>query len=46
MKRRLLNPRTRRPGRFQLMGFVQRDTNLENVRHGYRLGRHYGLIDP
>ena len=36
---------TRLSGRFQIMGSVQRDTDLENVRHCYELGRRYGLID-
>lgn len=44
MMRGLLNPRTRLPGRFQVMGFVQRDTDLENVRHCYELGRRYGSV--
>jgi hypothetical protein len=42
MMRRLFTPRARIPGRFQVMGFVLRDTALEKVATCYRAGREYG----
>ncbi len=46
MMRRLLNPGTLLPGRFQVMGFVQRDTDLDSVRRCYEDGRRFGVIGP
>lgn len=40
----ILTPRARVPGRFQVMGFVLRDTALSRIAACYRAGREYGRI--
>jgi hypothetical protein len=44
MMRSILNPTVKIPGRFQLMGFVNKLTPLENVRACYEAGREFGVI--
>ncbi|MDO8587202.1 MAG: uroporphyrinogen decarboxylase family protein [Armatimonadota bacterium] len=45
MMRNLLTPAAKLPGRFQVVGFVTRDTALENVRACYEAGLRYGVIE-
>lgn len=45
MVKALMTRGARLPGRFQLMGFVNRVTPLENVRAAYEAGREFGQID-
>ena len=44
MLRGLLTPAAKLSGRFQIMGFVTRDTPLRNIRACYEAGRKYGVI--
>ena len=44
MMRRMLTPSAKRPGRFQIMGFIVADTPLENVKAAYEAGLKYGQI--
>ena len=44
MMRDLMAEDAKVPGRFQLMGFVNRVTPLENVRACYEAGREFGRI--
>jgi hypothetical protein len=44
MLEKLLGPGAKVPGRFQVMGFVTRDTPLENIRACYEAGRRLGTI--
>ncbi|MGQ9554563.1 MAG: hypothetical protein ACUVWR_10660 [Anaerolineae bacterium] len=44
MMRNLLKPQVKVPGRFNVVGFVARDTPLPNVYACYEAGRRYGGI--
>jgi hypothetical protein len=44
MMRGLLSPGARLPGRFQVLGYVTRDTPLANVQLAYEAGRRFGRI--
>ena len=44
MMRRLLTPHAKKPGRFQIMGFINRGTPLQNIRAAYEAGFKYGNI--
>jgi hypothetical protein len=44
MMRSMLTDTAKRPGRFQIMGFLLRDTPLSHVRAMYEAGRRYGVI--
>ena len=44
MMERILSPAAKVSGRFQLMGFVNKFTPLENVRACYEAGREFGEI--
>ena len=45
MVRGLLTPGARVPGRFSVMGFITRDTPLENLRICYKAARRFGRIE-
>ncbi|NLS77496.1 MAG: hypothetical protein GXY76_09585 [Chloroflexi bacterium] len=44
MMRGMLIPQTKVPGRFQIVGFLSRQTPLRNVKACYQYGRRYGGI--
>jgi len=44
MMRGLLTPEAKVPGRFSILGYVTKDTPLENVRACYDAARRYGTI--
>ncbi|MBC8234465.1 hypothetical protein H8E77_33365 [bacterium] len=44
MMQQLLQPEAKVPGRFQIMGFITRDTPIHNVQICYQAGREYGII--
>lgn len=44
MIRQLLKPESKLPGRFQIMGFLTRETPLENMQVCYQAGRRHGVI--
>ena len=43
--RKLLSPEAKIPGRFQVLGYVTRETPPENVRACYGAGRKWGAIE-
>lgn len=45
MIKQLLTPEAKITGRFQVMGFLDRDTPVENIEICYQAGRRYGIID-
>ncbi len=45
MIRGLLTPAAKIPGRFQILGFITRDTPLENIELCYNAGIEYGRIE-
>ncbi len=45
MMRKMLNPGAKIPGRFSIMGFLNRDTPVENLQYCYEAGKRYGAID-
>ena len=44
MIKQLLKPEAKIPGRFSIMGFLDRETPLYNVKICYEAGRKYGVI--
>lgn len=46
MMRKLITPGTQLPGQFNIVGFVSRETPLENIRACYAAGREFGVIEP
>ena len=44
MMRELMTPEAKLPGRFQILGYVARDTPIRNVNACYQAGRRYGAI--
>lgn len=44
MMRQLLTPRARLPGRYQILGYVTRETPMSNVQACYQAGLEYGVI--
>ena len=44
MMRKVLTPGAKIPGRFQILGYVTRDTPLENVRACYQAGLRHGTV--
>jgi uroporphyrinogen-III decarboxylase len=44
MLRELLTPGAKQPGRFQVMGYVCRDTPLENLQACYEMSRKHGVV--
>ena len=45
MVRGLLTPGARVPGRFSVMGFITRDTPLENLTIRYKAARRFGRVE-
>ncbi|MFA5857755.1 MAG: uroporphyrinogen decarboxylase family protein [Elusimicrobiota bacterium] len=45
MVKQLLRPETKIPGRFNIIGFIHKETRLENIELCYNLVRKYGIID-
>jgi hypothetical protein len=45
MLRKMLTPEAKQAGRFQIMGFLNRHTPLENVQAFYEAGKKYGVIE-
>ena len=45
MMKDLMTPGAKLPGRFQVLGYITRDTPLRNLEICCRAGREYGVIE-